>query len=100
MPTGVVAGSRPKARAQPAARREGSTRPAGAGAMAARNARTARAAPLNRPGRDAEIRRRLAAGESVRAVARALRCGLATVQRSRLAVGMRGAPRPVSGSVP
>ena len=30
-------------------------------------------APLNRPGRDAEIRRRLAAGESVRAVARALR---------------------------
>ena len=36
-------------------------------------------APLNRPGRDTEIRRRLAAGESVRAVARALRCGLATV---------------------
>ena len=29
-------------------------------------------APLNRPGRDAEIRRRLAAGESVRSVARAL----------------------------
>ena len=36
----------------------------------------------------------------MRAVARALRCGLATVQRARLAVGMRGAPRPVSGSGP
>ena len=36
--------------------------------------------------RDGEIRRRLAAGESVRSVARALRCGLATVQRARLAV--------------
>ena len=34
-------------------------------------------APLNRAARD---------GESVRAVARALRCGLATVQRARLAV--------------
>ena len=43
-------------------------------------------APLNRPARDSEIRRRLAAGESLRAVARALRRGLATVQRSRLAV--------------
>ena len=42
-------------------------------------------APLNRAARDGEIRRRLAAGESVRSVARALRCGLATVQRARLA---------------
>ena len=42
-------------------------------------------APLNRAARDGEIRRRLAAGESVRAVARALRCGLATVQRARSA---------------
>ena len=42
-------------------------------------------APLNRPARDSEIRRRLAAGESLRAVARALRCGLATVQRARSA---------------
>ena len=33
--------------------------------------------------RTGEIRRRLAAGESVRAMARALRCGLATVQRAR-----------------
>ena len=57
-------------------------------------------APLNRAARDGEIRRRLAASESVRAVARTLRCGLATVQRSRLAGGMRGAPRPVSGSGP
>ena len=40
--------------------------------------------------RHGETRRRLAVGESVRAVARALRCGLATVQRARLAVGMRG----------
>ena len=40
-------------------------------------------APLNRAARDGETRRRLAAGESVRAVARALRCGLATVQRAR-----------------
>ena len=39
-------------------------------------------------------------GESVRAVARALRCGLATVQRARLAVAMRGAPQPVSGYGP
>ena len=36
--------------------------------------------------RAGEIRRRLAAGGSVRSVARALRCGLATVQRARLAV--------------
>ena len=43
-------------------------------------------APLNRAARDGETRRRLAAGESVRAVARALRYGLATVQRARLAV--------------
>ena len=57
-------------------------------------------APLNRAARDGETRRRLAAGESVRAVARALRCGLATVQRARLAVRMRGAPRLVSGSGP
>ena len=57
-------------------------------------------APLNRAARDGETRRRLAAGESVRAVARALRCGLATVQRARLAVAMRGAPRPVSGYGP
>ena len=42
-------------------------------------------APLNRAARDSEIRRRLAAGESLRAVARALRCGLATVQRVRAA---------------
>ena len=42
-------------------------------------------APLNRAARDGEIRRRLAAGESVRAVTRALRCGLATVQRARSA---------------
>ena len=42
-------------------------------------------APLNRAARDGEIRRRLAAGESVRSVALALRCGLATVQRARLA---------------
>ena len=42
-------------------------------------------APLNRAARDGETRRRLAVGESVRAVARALRCGLATVQRSLLA---------------
>ena len=42
-------------------------------------------APLNRAARDGETRRRLAAGESVRAVARALRRGLATVQRARLA---------------
>ena len=39
-------------------------------------------------------------GESVRAVARALRCGLATVQRALLAGTIRGAPRPVSGSCP
>ena len=45
----------------------------------------ATAAPLNRAARDGEIRRRLAAGESGRAVARALRRGLATVQRARLA---------------
>ena len=57
-------------------------------------------APLNRAARDGETRRRLAAGESVRAVVRALRCGLATVQRARLAVAMRGAPRPVSCSGP
>ena len=56
--------------------------------------------PLDRAVRDGETRRRLAAGESVRAVALALRCGLATVQRARLAVAMRGAPRPVSGYVP
>ena len=43
-------------------------------------------APLNRAARDGETRRRLAAGDSVPAVARALRRGLATVQRSRLAV--------------
>ena len=42
-------------------------------------------AALNRAARDGEIRRRLAAGDSVRAVARALRCGLATVQRVRAA---------------
>ena len=48
-------------------------------------------AALNQAARD---------GESVRAVARALRCGLATVQRARLAGGVRGAPRPVSGSGP
>ena len=42
-------------------------------------------APLNRAARDSEIRRRLAAGENLRAVARALRCGLATVQRARSA---------------
>ena len=51
-------------------------------------------APLNRASRDGEIRRRLAAGESVRAVARALRCGLATVQRVRSAGAMRGPCRP------
>ena len=53
-------------------------------------------APLNRAARDGETRRRLAAGESVRAVARALRCGLATVQLARLAGAMRGPPRLVS----
>ena len=42
-------------------------------------------AALNQAARDGEIRRRLAAGESVRAFARALRCGPATVQRARLA---------------
>ena len=42
-------------------------------------------AALNRAARDGETRRRLAAGESVRAVARALRCGLATVQLARAA---------------
>ena len=47
--------------------------------------------------RAGEIRRRLAAGESVRAVARALRCGLATVQRARSAGGMRGARQPLFG---
>ena len=50
--------------------------------------------------RAGEIRRRLAAGESVRAVARALRYGLAAVQWARSAGAMRGAPRPVSGSGP
>ena len=50
--------------------------------------------------RAGEIRRRLAAGESVRAVARALRCGLAAVQRARSAGELRGARRPVSGSGP
>ena len=44
-------------------------------------------AALNQAARD---------GESVRAVARALRCGLATVQRARLAVAMRGTPRTAS----
>ena len=43
-------------------------------------------APLNRAAWDGETRRRLVAGESVRAVARALRCGLATVQRAWSAV--------------
>ena len=57
-------------------------------------------AALNRAVRDGEIRRRLAAGESVRAVARALRYGLATVQRARLAGAMRGERRQVSGYVP
>ena len=57
-------------------------------------------APLNRAARDGETRRRLAAGESVRSVARALRCGPATVQRALLAGGMRGARRPVSCSGP
>ena len=57
-------------------------------------------AALNRAARDGEMWQRLAAGESVRAVARALRCGLATVQRARSAGEMRGAPRPVSGSGP
>ena len=41
-----------------------------------------------------------AAGLALPAVARALRRGLATVRRARLAGGMRGAPRPVSGSGP
>ena len=57
-------------------------------------------APLNRPARDSEIRRRLAAGDSVRAVALALRCGLATVQRARMAKAMMGARRPLLGAVP
>ena len=57
-------------------------------------------AALNQAARDGEIRRRLAAGESVRAVARALRCGLATVQRARSAVEMRGTAAAASGIVP
>ena len=57
-------------------------------------------APLNRAVRDGETRRCLAAGESVRAEARAPRCGLATVQRARSAGGMRGARRPVSSTGP
>ncbi len=47
--------------------------------------------------RAGEIRRRLAAGESVRSVARALRCGLATVQRARLVGEIRGARLPLFG---
>ena len=56
-------------------------------------------AALHRAARDREIWRRLAAGESVRAVARALRCGLATVLRATSAGEMRGARRPVYGYV-
>ena len=71
-----------------------------ADASLSRNTRRAYAGALNQAARDGEIRRRLAAGESGRAVARALRCGLATVQRARSAVEMRGTAAEASGIVP